>query len=305
MKANKFTYLLLMLLLFIPGAMSANFPKILLINSDASLEKYRIAQAEFENSINYPVKEINLADNKWKIDEIEDLLYDEYADLIYCIGSKAYLVVNKFVRETDVVFSSIINWYRMPEAKKTFGVSNELHSEMQLMLFRYIFPETKKIGVLYSDEYNMQWFGKVKDRAKDIGVEIIGRQVSESGRVVSSLKEMLNDIDVLWLISDPVVLSDKKILNDVFKSCDTKKIPVFSYHDAFSTWGASLIVSVDNPTVGRQAAGIANNLISGTQMKKRVQYPAGSHIILNLKKIKEYGIQHEENSLSAVNQIIE
>ena len=66
-----------------------------------------------------------------------------------------------------------------------------------------------------------------------------------------------------------------------------------------------LIVSVDNPTTGRQAAAISREVLSGDVVKKKVQLPAGSHIILNLKKANEYGLKYGEMALSVVNRFIE
>ncbi|MBC8460123.1 MAG: hypothetical protein H8D67_19220, partial [Deltaproteobacteria bacterium] len=81
--------------------------------------------------------------------------------------------------------------------------------------------------------------------------------------------------------------------------------PILSYHDAFAEYGAVLIVSVDNPTTGRQAAAISREVLSGDVVKKKVQLPAGSHIILNLRKANKYGLKYGEMALSVVNQIIE
>ena len=306
MKLQKFTLFIICFFLLFPGRLAAeDRPSVVLINSNASVEKYKVAQEEFKKAFAYPVVEVILDEKKWKIPEVEDLLYDEHPDLIYCIGTKAYLIANKFARKKDIVFSSIINWHRLPMTKKTYGVSNELHTGMQITLFRYIFPGVKKIGVLYSERYNSQWFNESKDEAKEMGVEIIGRAVSKNKNTVSALKELLPDIDALWLISDPVIVSDKKIVMEVFKECDAKKVPVFSYHDVFTDYGSILIVSVDNPTIGRQAAGIALEVLSVGKVEEKVQYPAGSHIILNLKKVKEYGLHYKEEALGAVNQIIE
>ena len=116
---------------------------------------------------------------------------------------------------------------------------------------------------------------------------------------------MIPKVDALWLISDPMIITDKENIKKVFKACETKELPVFSYHDIFVECGAVLIVSVDNPTIGRQSAGIASEVLSVGKMDENVQYPAGSHIILNLKKAKEYGIPYKEEALSAVNQIVE
>jgi putative ABC transport system substrate-binding protein len=304
MRTPKTIYALLLLLLF-PGNLIADHSKILVINSDASVEKYEAAQVEFKSAIAYPIKDVNLGEKEWKLQEMEDLLYDEYPDLVYCIGTKAYVVANRFLSEKNIVFSSTINWKRLPVNKRTFGISNELPLEMQIMLFRYIFPGVRKIAVLYSEEYNGQWVNQAGAQAKEMGVEIIGHVVEESKQVVSVLKKSLPDMDALWLISDPVILSDKKALVHLFAECDAGKTPVFSYQEAFAKQGAVLIVSVDSATIGRQAAKIAMDILSGEKMTEKVQFPAGSEIIMNLNKVKEYGLEYNTDALASVNQLIE
>jgi len=306
MKLRNVTWLIVWFLLVFSAKLAAEKePKVLLINSDATVEKYKVAQEEFKKTYARPVLEINLDDEKWKVPDVEDYLYDEYPDLVYCIGSKAYLIANRFVSEKDIVFSSIVNWQRLPATKKTYGVSSELYSGMQMTLFRYIFPEVKKIGVLYSEEYNRQWFNDTKAEAKEMGIEIVGQHISESKQTINALKALIPTVDALWLISDPLIMAAKENLSEVFKACEAQKVPVFSYHDIFVEYGAALIVSVDEPTIGRQAASMAKELTSVGRMEEKVQYPAGSHILLNLKKAKEYGLQYNEEALSVVNKIVE
>ena len=306
MKLHRFTWLIIGLLLMHPGSLAADKePKVLLINSDARVEKYKLAQEEFTRALSRSVRTINLEDTQWKAAELENVLYDEYPDLVYCIGSKAYLTAHRYISEKDIVFSSIVNWQRLPVTKKTYGVSAELHSGMYMTLYRYIFPGVKKIGVLYSEQYNSQWFNKTRAEAQEMGIDIIGRPIAESKHTLDALKELMPRIDALWLISDPLIMGDKENLMELFKACDAKKLPVFSYQDIFIDYGALLVVSVDEPTIGRQAAGIASEILSLGKSDEKVQYPAGSHIILNLKKVKEYGLQYNEAALSAVNQIVE
>jgi putative ABC transport system substrate-binding protein len=295
----------LLLLLLIPGSVTADHSKILLINSDASVEKYASAQMEFKSTFAYPIKEVNLGEKEWKLQEIEDLLFDEYPDLVYCIGTKAYVAANRFLSEKNIVFSSTINWKRLPVNKRTFGVSNELPPEMEITLFRYMFPGVKKIGVLYSEEYNGQWVNQASAKAEEMEVEIIGHAVEDSKQALSALKKSLPDMDALWLISDPVILSDKKILMQFFTECDAGKTPVFSYQEAFAKQGAVLIVSVDDATIGRQAAKIAMDVLSGEKITEKVQIPVGSQIIMNLNKVKQYGLEYNTDALSSVNQLIE
>ena len=293
-------------LVFLLSVLSADEgPKIMVINSNASVDKYKVAQEEFTRFISTPVTEIDLGARKWKLREIEDFLYDEYPDLVYCIGTKAYLLANKFISDRNIVFSSILNWHRLPLTQKTYGVSSELNPEMQITLYRYIFPGLKRIGVLYSSKYNRHWFNKAQKAAKEMDVEIIGRSLSKRRDTLPELSGLLKEIDALWLISDPVVMSDKNTLIEVFKQCDVNKIPILSYHDALAEYGAMVIVSVDNPTTGRQAAAISREVLSKDVVKKKVQLPAGSHIFLNLKKANEYGLKYREMALSAVNRVVE
>jgi len=303
----RFGIVCLLFVLSCPGGLfGGGTPKILLVNSDARLEKYEEAGDGFKKALLHPVFEVRVDEKKWTLSHIEELIYDEDPELIYCIGTKAYLIANKYARKTDRIFSSIINWMRLPRTERTFGVSNELHPGMQIMLFRHIFPHVKKIGVLYSREYNSQWFERSQEQAKDMDVEILGQAISgEENNVISSLRGLLPEVDALWLISDPVIMSNNTSFKEVLKECDQRKIPVFSYHDSFVKYGVTLILSVDNPTIGRQAAGIALEVLAGEKMEEKVQYPAGSHITLNLNKVKDYGLEYNADALASVNRIIE
>ncbi len=278
-------------------------PRILVINSNASVEKYRVVQEEFKKTVPLQVRETDLG--KKSNPDIDDLLgYDP--DLVYCIGAKAYFFANRHFNKNNkpVVFSSIINWLRLPLSPETFGVSNELHTRMPLMMFRYVFPDIKKIGMLYSRQYTGEWFEKSRDQARELGTEIIGKPVSDKKQTMSALKQLVPDVNAVWLISDPLVMPEKKYLFNILKTCDAAKKPVFSYHDAFAKIGAVLIVSADNPTIGRQVAGIVLDILSSGKLDEKVQYPAGSRIILNLKKVKEYGLKYNKSSLGSVNDII-
>ncbi|MDM8551907.1 ABC transporter substrate binding protein, partial [Desulfobacterales bacterium HSG2] len=221
------------------------------------------------------------------------------------IGGKAYFFAREHLGEKKVVFSSIINWLRLPGLSGTaYGVSNELHPRMPIYMFRSVFPDIKRIGMLYSMQYTSQWFENAKGQAGELEIEIIGRTVSREKQTLSALNELLPNIDALWLISDPSVMSKKDYLYKILKRCDASKTPVFSYHGPFAKLGATLIVSADMPTIGRQAANIAMGVLSGEEMEEKVQFPAGSHIVLNLKKVKMFGLKYNKDALGLINTII-
>ncbi len=303
MKQNPYTVLIpLFLFSFFSAGMvyGGESPIILLISSNASVEKYRTVQEEFKKSVAMPVREIDLG--------LQDIGEKELravgADLVYCIGAKAYSLCSRYLEDTPTVFSSLINWQRLPLSPKAYGVSNELNARMPIYMFRSIFPEVKKIGILYSKEYTLQWFKDTAEQARELGIEIVGRTVSGPKDILPGAKELASQAKALWLIPDPMVMPEKQFLYDILKTCQESRMPVFTYHSAFVELGAVLSVAVDEPTIGRQAAGIAQELISGKKPEDRVQFPAGSDITLDLKKAGEYGLEYNRDALGLVNNVI-
>ncbi len=274
---------------------------ILVINSNANVEKYKAVQDEFIKGTPYSVTTLDLGDGP-DGEKIERLISG--ADLVCCIGAKAYRASYRHAKNKKVVFSSIINWRRLPMTDDTYGVSNELHTRMTILMYRSIFPKMKKIGILYSRAYTLQWFNDAKKEAEELGLEIIGRPISDSSHTERVLNGLLDNVDAYWLIPDPTVMPEKKALFNVLDICDKRKKPVLSYLDAFSVFGATLVVSADNPTIGRQAAGIAMDILSGKEIVDKVQFPAGSRITLNMKKVQDYGLEYNKNALRLVNRIL-
>lgn len=315
-KSNSFRYgisssswtafILSFFLLFTPVLLpSGTDKKVLILNSDMSIANYSLAHTGFQSKLPVPKNVVDLG-NKWTDEEkIEDTIHDINPSIIYCIGTKAYLLAHKFAGNKHLVFSSIINWRRLPMGKNTYGISNELSPSMQLTMYRYFFPEIHKIGILYSKDYNKEWIDIAVKSAKDVGITIIKRAIYKQDEVESVLKELLPKVDVLWLTPDPVVISNMESVEKIFTQSNNVRKPVFSYSEVFADLGATLIISADVPTVGIQAAGIALDLLSNERSTERVQYPAGSHITLNLKQVKKYKIKLNEEALDSVNQIIE
>lgn len=309
MVSNQFAYRLKMVactfvfFLCAAGSHADDSKKVLILNSNAGIVKYKTVEDEFKKSIIFPVMEIDLAGKEASRAQLSQAR-DYNPELIYCIGSGAYTLAMEEFKNKDIIFSSIINWLRLPISENIYGISNELHTRMTLMMYRYLFPGIQKIGVLYSRQYTLQWYEKVREEAAELGIQIIGKLVENKNETLKNLKWLCDEVDAVWLIPDPLVMPEKSYLYDILKTADKKKIPVFSYHQAFAGFGASLIVSVDNPTIGRQAAGIATALLTGNPPEDPVQFPAGSHITLNMKTIEKYGLKYNKNALNAVNNIL-
>ena len=279
--------------------------EILLLNSSRSVEKYRVVQEEFKDSISHRVSAYMIDGYDGEISDLYRTISRGSHRLIYCIGTKAYLAAMDHAPEKMILFSSINNWRRLPQGDGVYGISNELHPAMHLMHYKNIFPNIRKIGVLYSKEFNEQWIALAREAGPKAGVAIISKDVPDIDLTNEALETLLPEIDALWLIADPIIISSRKNLIHVIQVCDQHKIPVFSYNSAYGALGATLVVAVDDSTIGRQAAVMSEDLLAGRPLSRNVQYPAGSHITVNLDKVRAFGISYNHGALETVNTIVD
>jgi len=211
------------------------------------------------------------------------------------------LIVTK---DTPLIFSSMINWRRFDMGTHTYGIS-ELPAEMLLFMCRYLFPDIQTLGILYSQHHNRQWFEHAMSQAEEVGITLQGKTIKSSDETAHALKALLPQVDAIWLISDPIVLYDTKQVQNIFTESATNQKPIFAYNALFIKYGAVLTIAADIETMGRQAAGIARDILKQQPIDEQVQFPAGSHITLNLKKVHEYGMTINHAALSSVERIIQ
>lgn len=278
---------------------------VLIINSDKSVDKYATIQQEFESEFDMNKVNIDFAGQTLNTHAFQKRVANARPYLVYAIGSKAYTLASQVIQDTPLIFSSMINWRRFTINPNTYGISLELPAEMQLFLFSYLFPDIQNLGVLYSQRHNSQWFDLAVKQAEDVGLSLQRKIIEDSSEVSQAIKALLPKVDALWLISDPIVLYDENAIQTIFTETTTSQKPIFAYNTLFIRYGAVLTVSADIPTMGRQAAGLAHDLMKQQTIDEKVQFPAGSQVTLNLKKVHEYGIKINHAALSSVENIIQ
>jgi len=300
------TLLILSVIVFASDSLVAKGNEtVLILNSNLSVKKYSQMQTAFKAHFEGPTVEIDVGSNWFDEKVVEKSLRDTKPGLIFCIGSKAYVLAYKMARDTNIIFSLGINWQRFPLTDKTHVIANEIAPMMELTTFRYILPNVGKVGVIYSKTHNKEWLQTALAEAAEVGVEVVGIPIEKEKEVKAALATLLPTIDALWLISDPVVLAGTERVKEIFTLCDAMKKPVFAYDKLFANFGAALVISADIATMGKQAAKMANNILHDKEFMVKVQNPAGSHIAINVKKLEQYGRPLNPKALSSINEFIE
>ena len=270
---------------------------ILILNSNNKIERYRTMEKSFESAIERPFVQMDICNKSEK--EIEEYLYDEYPDIVYTIGTKAYQYAKKYLPEKQIFFSSIMNYKRLNMGKHIYGVSNELHTGMKLTLIKSLLPDTNSVSMVYS-RYTKDVYESFKKEAAQFGIKVIGEKI-DSGDEINI--DMLGKADIFVMIADPLLVKDEGKVKRLYKKLKKKKIPVIAYHPVYLKYGALLVLSVDIPTIGRQVASMVNQEIQGNSFKA-IQLPAGSKVIFNQGLAKRMGIHYDKAALNIVNKVI-
>lgn len=281
--------------------LSMHAQSILVINSNSGIKKYSESVEEFSKNFDAPFKVLDISDKS--SERIKECLYDEYPDIVYAVGAKAYQYANQYLPEKEIYFSSIIDWKRLTPVGKRFGVSNELHKGMQLTLIRSIFDEIKTIGVIYS-EHSQYAVDDLTQNAEKLGIQILSLKIDEASVKNIAFADTIKRSDAMMVIPDPLFLNDEKAVENLFSLSSAYKKPVFAYHELFIHYGASLVISVDDSTIGRQIAGMMQGRINGDKIEK-VQYPAGTKIIFNKKEASRLDLKVNSDVSLFATEILE
>lgn len=270
---------------------------ILIMNSNAKVERYKSMESEFSKHIKNDFTRIDIA--KMSKNDIKEYLYDKYPDIVYAIGTKAYQYATKYIPEKKIFFSSIMNYKRLKMGKKCFGVSNELHPGMKLTLIKSLLNKTKTISLIYS-HYTKNVYESFKEEAKHVGIKVIGQKIDEDS--VFDMRK-LQSTDAFLLIADPILLKDEKKVKELFNALKKANKPIIAYHPLYVKYGAVLILSVDIPTVGRQVASMIQSDMSGHTLTP-IQMPIGTKVIFNEGLAKRMKLHYDKSALGIVNKVI-
>jgi len=307
MKIVNFYKVLSLLTVFWVSTGFAQSSKVLIVNSDNTVFRYEKIASEFKKVIQqnaYQLAEFDLNRHTDAEADLKQLIQQENPELIYCIGTKAYSLARNYASNKKLLFSAAINWRRLEIGERTYGVANELASAQEISLLRYFFPTIKTIGLLYNEKFSREYVETIKRDALALGINVINQPINDEKEISEALNELLPKIDMYWIISDPIVLSNKESVQQIFQLAQQQKKPVYAYSDVFIEQGAVLAVSADLATIGRQSASLVMMVDKDKVPAGTVQSPAGSTVTLNKCVLDALQLNFNKDALDSVNKIV-
>lgn len=282
--------------------------EIVILKTNQEILQYNIPANTFKKAVSYTIRELDMEGDLNKGRAFVQQLKQDPPRLIFTIGDKASFVAKEGFSEVPIIFSMVLNWKKLglENVKNITGISLDVPPESQFTQLKLIAPQVSQIGVIYSSEASQELIYQAKKISADLGIELVSIQVTSGKNVRKAWKKIENRIDALWMVADPVVITQD---NFEFLKEQTlrKKIPFLGYSESFVKAGALLAVSPDYETIGSQAASLTLQILEDRQKPGDIQItePIGTVIALNKSTAKKLGLSLNDSILSFIDRAFE
>jgi len=172
------------------------------------------------------------------------------------------------------------------------GVSDAVNYEANLDLIAALYPNARRIGIIYNAGERNSQFGvdRVREIAPKRNLTLVIATVSNSGEVADAARTLVGRVDVFYVGSDNTVVS---ALDALLSVANERRVPVIASDAGSVEKGALGAVSVDYELVGREAGRIAAEVLDTKMMPGRIKNVVvqGNALMLNDAAARRIGFQ--------------
>lgn len=221
------------------------------------------------------------------------------------VGSLATQAVLAEHEEVPVIASLTAHLEKFKKNGNLTGVGLEFSLESQFEVMRRILPELATVGVLYNPKENQETIDTTLTLAKKLGVKLVPKRVETPRDIPDALESLANNIDLLWGITDQVVVSPQTaepILLFSFRN----KIPFAGLSAPWVKAGSLYALERDYHDLGNQCAEIAVKILNKTAPRiMPVVSPRKVLFSINLKTARSMKIELPQTVIDAASQVFQ
>lgn len=300
----------LIFLLFASPVCSANGPVVVLLSDSESA--YEQPLVEFEAKLMREVTVYNLQGDIKRAPVVMQRIMESDPALILALGAKAAYFAKAATtsrQDVPVIFAMVLNWQRyglMQGQSNIAGIDSDVSSGTQLLSVNLFFPEVKRLGVLYSEAHSSSAIDEASRAAKLVGLDVVSYQIDRGKELQQAYRRLVGRVDALWLPTDPVLYTLENI-HWLKRQCLKDRLICIGQSDNIVRLGMLLAVNPDIPSIGSQAAGIADEILHYKTKPSEigVQDPLGTRLTLNAGTAKKIGVTLPEEALHMADEVVE
>ncbi len=225
-------------------------------------------------------------------------------DAILALGGQAAWLSRRVLPDTPLVFAMVLGWerYGLGDGPVT-GVAVEIPARDVLTRLKLVFPHVKKVGLITSGHTLAQRTEAIRRAAGELALDMVEERVRHSDDVPGAYRRMRTDIDALWMLPDPVVVT-----RDNFAYLEERSkhdgVAFLAFSENFVRAGALVSVSPSYKTMGSQAATLLARLLEDTGRPPTVQTPLGSRLVINADTLEILGLAIDSDTIKMADTVI-
>ena len=235
---------------------------------------------------------------------VQTMIMQQFAkdkkDMVYAITTPTSQAAKNQVTDAPIVIASVTD----PEGAGLTGIPNitgtsgAAPTKENLELMRKIFPDAKKIGIIYnsSEQNSVSEVKTLKELAKNYGFEVLEKSVTNGTELVSAANLIVKEADIYYAIQDNTVSSYFPTLMEVMNK---EKKPVFATNNVYTDRGALIAQGATDYDIGYRAGEIAVEVLKNG--KKPADIPIETiknlRVEINRKNMEMLGIKIPEDVL--------
>jgi putative ABC transport system substrate-binding protein len=280
--------------MLILGMGSSSVAQQVAVVKSADIGPYNEAVEGFKKTCNCSISELSLAESDAY--HLRQQIREQKPELVVAVGVDALSEVNR-ITDLPVVYA-MVPTPQLPGVlgRNISGVSLHITPEKYLNAMLELFPETKRIGVVYDPKHLDAFVKEAEQIARRKGVELVQRTVTRANDVPAAIDVLVNRVDVFWMLPDVTVVNSesfKYLLGASYRH----NVPVFTFTKKYVEMGAAAGLHVVPADIGAQAAEIAKKILTDTTLKTPLRVDARkAAIIVNNRIIRKLGAVVNEDA---------
>ncbi len=250
----------------------------------ADLKPYQEALRGLRAACNCDVQEVKPQDG-----DVAGAVFRRSSAAVMAIGTGAFRKV-KTIGDLPLVYAMVMPSEAASAAGPNIsGVRMDASPERYLSTMKDLFPEAKRIGMLYDPSQTGLFADAAESAARAAGIELVRRQVLDPRKIPALLEEMRNKIDVFWMLPDETVVTPETV-ELLLRFSFQYRVPVFSFSRKYVDMGAVASLDVDPYDMGVQAGEIVRKLKAG-RSGPVLEWARTAHLTINAKVAAKLGLK--------------
>lgn len=234
----------------------------IVVIKSSDISPFNTVVAEFTRSCQCSVTEHNMAEDEGQV--ILANIRRTKPAAVFAIGADALTLVDG-ITDIPVIYSMVMNPGESPKDNR-IGISMEVTPEKQLEELLNVIPAKKRVGLVYDPRKTSHIVKNAIKAANTMGIKLIAKEVYSPKKAIAAISSIKNEIDAIWLLPDPTVLTQETIEFLLFFSLENN-IPILTFSEKHVRLGALMSLSPDPSEVGKKTGAIARRILAGEDLR--------------------------------------